>query len=142
MDSNLQQFLSDLKKETTDVLNKTNKKIKDTVLAVNEQLMLPKSLQGTPVITQHLRNNWVITTDHEWLDVSGSKENPDNSEQDSSLSMFVGMNDLYLKSNIFFNNNVWYGPRVNYGGDGIAAQKFREKAIQVGTEYLGVVKNE
>lgn len=134
--SSFDKFLKDLEKESNQCLSSINNKIKSTGEVIYESLLGPKSDQGTPKITGHLRSNWIITIDSKYDGVVGSKENVDTSLRNSKIIEFLGIDDLYLKSNIFFNNNVEYGPKVNYGTDKIAPQYFREKAKQRGDEYL------
>jgi hypothetical protein len=140
MSNNFQKFLKDLKKESQDSLDSLNKRIKDVGNTIQESLMKPKSEQGTPVITSHLRDNWIVTIDQEFFNVVGSREKPDDSLQSSNWSKFLNTDDVCLHSNIYWNNNVYYGPWVNYGADGIPAQKFREKAKQDGEERLKVIR--
>lgn len=136
MDKNLTNFLKELKKETKQVLDKTDNKIKGTVSAIKESLDRPKSAGGTPVISGHLKSNWITSMDQKYTEVIGSRDNVDTSVQEQAWSEFLGMDQLYLHSNIYFNNNVEYGPLVNFGTDRIAPQHFREKAIQNGNEFL------
>lgn len=136
MDKNLTNFMKDLDKETKQVLAKTNDKIKGTISAVKESLDMPKAAGGTPVQSGLLRSNWRVSVDNKLGDVVGSKDSVDTSAQEKAWSEFLGMEQLYLHTNIYFNNNVEYGPLVNFGTDRIAPQHFREKAIQVGNEYL------
>ena len=132
---NFCKFLNDLEKESKECLSNINNKIKETCTVINDSLLGPKVNQGTPVITGHLKNNWIVTKDNEFTDVAGSRENPDKSTQEKHWLDFVTSQDLYLSHNIYFNNNVYYGPWVNYGV-GQPAQKFREAAKQRGEEYI------
>ena len=131
-------FLKDLAEESKECISDINNKIKNTGTAVYSSLMGPRSNFGTPVLTGHLKSNWIVTTDTEYSDVVGSPESVDESVRDAHWDEFVNTMNLYLKHNIFFSNNVYYGPYVNDGrpSKGIIAQRFKEAAIQMGDEYL------
>lgn len=133
MDKNLTIFLKDLDKEIKNVLSDTNTKIQGTVASMKDALLRPKAQQGTPKITGHLRANWIVSIDNEFLGVAGSQNNVSTSERERAWNEFLGIDDLYLRNNIYLNNNVYYGPWVNSGPKG---QHFRESAIQVGEGYL------
>jgi hypothetical protein len=91
---------------------------------------MPKLSGGTPVLTGHLRSNWIVTKDNIYEGVVGSRESVDTSTQIQYFNHFLSSDDLYFVRNIYFNNNVYYGPEVN------AKYSFREKAIQNGNEWL------
>lgn len=136
----IQKFIDDLEKETKSVLKDVNTKIKNTGKTIQDSLMSPKSNQGTPVRTGHLKSNFVVTIDREWLNITGSRQAPSDSLQQSNWTKFINKDDLYLSKEIFWNNNVYYGPWVNYGV-GQPAQHFREKAIQRGNDYINSARN-
>jgi len=136
MSNNLKQFLADLEKETEQVKTELNQEIKGTAEAVQGSLLSPKGLGGTPKQTGNLRANWIVTVDSMYSGLVGSKENVDTSTRDSNWSSFLNLQDLYSKSNIYWNNNVEYGEAVNYGTPTIAAQNFRETAIQAGEVWI------
>ena len=138
MKSHLTKFLKDLDKEVTAAKKSLDDRIKGTGEAIQKSLMGPRSSQGTPVQTGWLKSNWIVSLDEEYLDVAGSKENIDKSIQNSAWGSFLNETELYLRDNLYFNNNVYYGPWVDQGTTDcrIEPQHFRHAAVQSGKEYL------
>jgi hypothetical protein len=135
-----QKFLKDLAKEINQAQDSFDTRLKGISKAINESLIGPVSSLITPKDTGHLRNNWVVSIDQEYLDVSGSRENPNNSKQEANWRVLIAKKDLYLSNNIYFNNNVYYGPWVNDGNDRMPERNFRKAAIQAGDETAKLLR--
>ena len=136
MITNLDEFLKELEVDENTLLTSVNDKVKGTAKAVFTQLLLPKSQGGTPKVTSHLRSNWITTLDSKFDSVIGSPKNVDISKREKSWDKFLGISDLYSHTIIWFNNNVEYGPLVNFGTSKIKPQNFKAKAVQAGNEWL------
>lgn len=126
--------ISQLKKELQEDIDNILKALvqveKNVVMEVIDALLEPKAVGGTPKKTGHLRSNYIITTDQKYEGVVGSPENVDKSKREESIASFKNSTDLLNKSNIYINNNVEYGPKVN------SDQRFREASIQRGLKRL------
>lgn len=136
---NTTKFLKDLSTEIETSKAYLNDSIKSTQKAIFLSLMGPKSESGTPKITGHLRSNWVASVDSTFSGVIGSRESVDTSVRDSAFRQLLSTDDIFNKSNVYFTNNVHYGPSVNDGIDQ-PRQAFKETAIERGNNHLDRLK--
>lgn len=135
MADNLSQFLKELKKQEQQIYDEINKVEKDVISEIFFALLGPRELGGTPRITGFLASNWILSLDEEKSSTVGSKTSVETTTQKTALNKILNTNLLEI-NNIYFNNNVEYGPLVNYGGPGRDAQNFRKKSIELGLKRL------
>ena len=134
---NLAQFLSDLKAQEEKIYSAIGQVEKDVVREIYEALQESKADGGTPVLTGWLRSNWILSIDSEVSGPVGSRDNisPALAAQQSAFDNVMNAN-LLDADMIWFNNDVEYGPAVNYGNKNYAGHKFRERSIKRGLDRL------
>lgn len=130
--ADLKQFLKELDEQEEALLGKINQVIQDVTITIFDSLLDPKEIGGTPKRTGWLRSNYTITINNKFNGLIGSKENVSTSKREASKRIFLGIENLFEKRDIYINNLVPYGPEVN------SEQRFREGSIQRGLEKLRV----
>ena len=131
MGDNKNEFFKQLDKMEDEIIEGINDAVKEVIFEITSALLDPKAMGGTPVITGWLRNSWFISSGSPSATLSGSKKSPGAAlgKQNSSFDAFIN-SDVTKYKDIYINNNVPYGPEVNYGSAKSAPQHFREKSIQ------------
>lgn len=135
-------FIKELREMKKGINNAVNDTIKGAVDEIFNALRESPKVGGTPVITGWARAGWRVNINTptpgdvpEKGDVGSS-----DSEAESSLGTFLGMNNFSHISKIFIDNRVPYISEINVNNRQ-SGSHFVEKSIQRGSVKLAQNRN-